>query len=111
MALGTYLLGAPIVHATHHRPGRAAGSLALRAGLPILGIAIGLKSVHTCNGDVCDEGPGAAPILGMVAGMIAASVIDTAFLAKGDEAPTRASWTPTIAARRESVSLGIAASF
>jgi hypothetical protein len=112
--LGTYLLGAPIVHYAHHRPGRAAGSLALRVGLPVLGVIVGVKT-HSCGGagpDLCDEGPGAEAVVGLLAGMVAASVIDTAFLAKGDEAPTtRPTWSPTIAARRDGVALGFAASF
>ena len=39
--LAGYLVGAPIVHLAHGRPGAAAGSLGLRALLPILGVYVG----------------------------------------------------------------------
>jgi hypothetical protein len=111
--LGTYLLGAPIIHLSHNRPGRAAGSLALRLGLPILGVMVGLKShAHSCpNGDICDEGPGAEAVLGLLGGVVAASVIDTAFLAKGDEAPARPSWSPAVTANQHGFGLGVAGAF
>src|SRR5690349_19725294 len=46
VALGTYLFGAPIIHLFHHRPGRALGSLAMRAGIP-LAAGFFLESLHT----------------------------------------------------------------
>jgi hypothetical protein len=112
MGLGTYLFGAPIVHLSHNRPGRAAGSLALRLGLPILGLMVGIKS-HTCHAspDLCDEGPGAEAVIGLLGGVIAASVIDTAFLAKGDDAPARPSWSPAVTANQHGFGLGVAAAF
>jgi len=115
VALGTYFLGAPVIHLVHHRPGRAAASLALRVGLPILGAMIGAKTYHSsCSPhDVeCDDvGPEVNEVLGVLGGALAASVIDTAFLAKGDEAPARPAWSPTVAAGRQGFSVGLAGSF
>jgi hypothetical protein len=110
--LGTYLLGAPIIHLSHNRPGRAAGSLALRLGLPIIGVMVGIKSHHSCpNNDICDEGPGAEAVVGLLGGVVAASVIDTAFLAKGDDAPARPSWSPSVTANQHGFGLGVAGAF
>ena len=116
LALGTYMFGAPLVHLAHHRPGRAAGSLALRVGLPILGGVIGAKTYHSscrASDDTCDddEGPIIQAALGILGGMIAASVIDTAVLAKGDEAPARPGWSPTVRANHDGFSLGVTGSF
>jgi len=114
--LGTYLGGAPLVHLAHHRPGRAAGSLALRVGLPILGGLLGdkLGTQPGCSGinDGCSSSDRTERmLLGALGGMVAAMVIDTGFLAKGDEAPARPSWSPAIAARRDGVTLGLSGSF
>lgn len=83
-ALGTYLVGAPIVHLAHDAPGRAFGSLALRAGLPAAGLLAGCQldqddGMFGCLG-------GAA--LGVVIGMGAAIAIDSAALAWTDAKTT-----------------------
>ncbi|TMQ06632.1 MAG: hypothetical protein E6J90_45680 [Deltaproteobacteria bacterium] len=113
-ALGTYLFGAPIIHLVHHRPGRALGSLAMRAGIP-LAMGLLLASMHTnsCPADStqCDDyGAFGLALVGMIGGAVVASVLDTAYLAKGDEPPAR-SWGPTVAASRGGVALGVAGSF
>jgi len=105
--IGTYLLGAPIVHLVHDRPGRAAVSFGLRVALPLAGAAIGDKQ-GGCHGDVCDSGQAG---LGLFAGMVAATVIDTLWLAEGDETPARASWSPSVSAGRGGASLGLAGTF
>ncbi len=101
LALGTYVLGAPLVHLAHGRPGRAAGSLALRVGLPVVAAALLASSQRSScpsTDDTCDDdGEIGAIAVGLLGGMLAASVIDTAFLAKGDDPPAARSWTPTIA--------------
>ncbi len=88
-ALATYAVGAPLVHVLHGRPGAAARSMGLRAGMPILGglVGYGLLSMgHGNSGD--DISPGAVgAILGVFAGAIAASAIDIGVLAKGDDVP------------------------
>ena len=107
LGVGTYLLGSPIVHIAHDHPGRAAGSFGLRVLLPFVGGLIGDKQ-GGCHGDVCDSGDVG---LGLFAGMVAATVLDTMWLAEGDEAPPRASWSPTVSAGHAGVSLGVTGSF
>ena len=114
LSLGTYAGGAPLVHLAHHRPGRAAASLGLRVGLPILGGILGdkLGNQHRCSGDVCDvDERGVLIALGLLGGMAGAMVIDTAFLAKGDEAPARPSWSPAVTANQHGFGLGVARAF
>ena len=107
LGVGTYLLGSPIVHLAHDHPGRAAGSFGLRVLLPFIGGLIGDKQ-GGCHGDVCDSGNAG---LGLFAGMVAATVLDTMWLAEGDEAPPRASWSPTVSAGHGGASLGVTGSF
>jgi hypothetical protein len=107
LGIGTYLLGAPIVHIVHDHPGRAAGSFGLRVLLPFIGGVIGDKQ-GGCHGDACDSGNAG---LGLFSGMVAATVLDTLWLAEGDEAPPRASWSPTVSAGHAGVSLGVTGSF
>jgi hypothetical protein len=107
LGVGTYLLGSPIVHLAHDHPGRAAGSFGLRVLLPFIGGMIGDKQAG-CHGDVCDSGNAG---LGLFAGMVAATVLDTMWLAEGDEAPPRASWSPAVSAGHAGVSLGVTGSF
>jgi hypothetical protein len=117
LSLGAYVGGAPLVHLAHHRPGHAAGSLALRVGLPFVGGLLGEKlgEQTQCSGindGTCASGGRYERMgLGIIGGMIAAMVIDTAVLAKGDEAPAPASWSPAIAARRDGITLGFSGSF
>jgi hypothetical protein len=111
---GMYLLGAPIIHIIHRRPGRALGSLALRAGIPLTA-ALLLASSHqnSCPSDStqCDDlsGIGLAAI-GLIGGATLASILDTAFLAKGDDPPAR-SWGPAVTPSHGGVTLGVAGSF
>ncbi len=106
LGLATYLIGGPLVHLLHDRPGTAAGSLGLRVGAPILlGFAFGM--LGNSGGD--DSGEGAA-ILGALIGTITALVIDSAVLAKGDDRPTRAHLT-AMPIRGGGVSFGVASTF
>jgi hypothetical protein len=112
--VGTYLLGAPIIHLLHRRPGRALGSLALRAGLP-LGAALLLEASHknSCpsSSTQCDDLSGLGLFVGgIIGGAVVASVLDTALLAKGDDPPARG-WGPAVAPNHGGVTLGIAGSF
>jgi hypothetical protein len=77
----------PVVHAVHGHPGRAAGSVLLHVGLPILGGALGV-ALESCGGggeyDLCGlEGLLAGGLLGMVA----ATTIDAAVLAQSSDLP------------------------
>lgn len=51
VGIGTYALGPPIVHWAHGNPGRGAGSLAIRVGVPaLLGLAAASSSGGTTEG-------------------------------------------------------------
>jgi hypothetical protein len=82
VGFGGYLLGAPIVHATHDRWGIAAASLGLRVALPVAGAIAGLKfancapqMANTEGGDWCGVGEA---IVGVGLGMLTAIAIDAA---------------------------------
>jgi hypothetical protein len=87
-ALGLYVLGAPTVHALHGRAAATAGSLALRLFLPLLSSIVGGAtadcSTRVVNDDNCDFGP---RVVGLVVGMAAAVVIDSAAIAWEPKAP------------------------
>jgi hypothetical protein len=80
---GGYLLGGPAVHAFNGNGRKAIGSLAMRAGFPLLGATLGAAAAESdCQGSdemFCGLGHVA---VGMMAGMVTASVIDAAVLAK-----------------------------
>lgn len=119
LSVGTYLVGAPIVHASRGRVGRGLLSTTMRVALPVVGAMAGasMESEKPCNDpydDYCgdDEGPDGGIVLGMLGGVLAASIIDAAYLAKGDE-PMRpaTAWQPTARRTNGGVALGIAGSF
>jgi len=87
-ALGAYLVGGPVIHVAHRNPGRALGSLALRAGLPILFGALG-STLENCSGDndydLCGL-PGA--IFGGGLGIATAITLDAGLLSY-DQVPVR----------------------
>jgi hypothetical protein len=116
LGVGIYLLGAPIVHLVHHRPGRAFGDLALRAGIPAAATLL-LVAAHTnpcsspdANYRCTDWGALAVWGIGLIGGATLASVLDTSLLAKGDDPPAR-SWSPAITPSHGGVTLGVAGSF
>jgi hypothetical protein len=81
-SIGGYVAGGPMMHVRHHAPGRALGSVALRVGLPLLGLAPALA----CSGrerDGCGEAIGAV-LIGLPLGIGAAIAIDAAVLARED---------------------------
>jgi hypothetical protein len=87
-ALGLYLVGGPVTHLAHGNPGRGLGSLAFRAGLPVVFGAVG-STLEDCSGendyDLCGL-PGA--ILGGVVGIATAITLDATLLSY-DEVPVR----------------------
>ncbi|MGZ3419971.1 MAG: hypothetical protein ACXVEF_27585 [Polyangiales bacterium] len=107
LGLGTYVLGGPIVHATHGNWGRAAGSLALRVGLPATLMTIGCQLDDTKG----DWGCIGAVIGGFVIGTISASIIDSTALAY--ERVPKQSFTvaPTASVTKDSIGLGLAGTF
>lgn len=100
--LGTYVLGGPAVHLAHDRPGAALGSLALRAGLPVASAYVG-ASLERCTPGEWFCGLGGA-VLGGLAGMAGAVVLDTAVLAYAPRAEVRVS--PMVGGGRLGVSVG-----
>lgn len=115
LAAGTYLLGAPVIHAVHHRPGRAVGSLAMRAAIPITVALLMIENppASTCDPDStrCDDfGYTGWIVIGTLGGAAAASILDTVFLAKGDPKPER-TWSPTVTASHGGAMLGVGGKF
>ncbi|MGZ6144153.1 MAG: hypothetical protein ACXWLM_12500 [Myxococcales bacterium] len=83
--LAGYAVGAPIIHFVQGRPGAGVGSLLLRLGAPVVGLYIGAASASGCRGDVCQLGPA---VTGFGIGMLAASLLDAALIARcGDPDP------------------------
>ncbi|HEY1691079.1 MAG TPA: hypothetical protein VGG39_02900 [Polyangiaceae bacterium] len=91
VAIPLYLLGAPTVHVVHGHPGRAIGSLLLRAALPV-GFAAAFMAAWP-SGDsadpkgtgVADNGPPEALVgafMGAALGVVSAIAIDAAVLAR-----------------------------
>ena len=80
--VGGYLLSGPIVHVANGNGGKVIGSLLLRTGLPIGGAMLGAAAAN-CDGSedefLCGVGEAA---IGLLAGMVAATVIDATVLAK-----------------------------
>jgi hypothetical protein len=90
IGLGGYVLAAPALHLSHGNPGRALGSLGLRLGLPValgaggayVGFALASKG---CVGIQCFGSVVVAALLGgvgLVGGMVSASVLDGSLLAR-----------------------------
>jgi len=92
-AVGTYALGAPIIHA-RRGSGAAMTSLALRAGLPILG-----------GFAMSDE-----PVAGILVGFGAAMIIDWTFLC-GPQQTATAAIAPTVVPMRDGAALALAGQF
>jgi hypothetical protein len=79
-----WFLASPVVHVSHAGVGRGLGSLALRIGLPVVGILIANIASDGCwrepgASDNCDT---AAQAEGLLLGAVAAEVLDVAWLAR-----------------------------
>jgi hypothetical protein len=100
VALGTYLLAAPIVHLAHDHSDRAVTSFALRAGLPLLGGLVGNAIGKAQCSVPCDSDAGfATAALGALTGAITASAIDIVYLSRGETVTRRRAprWSPSVA--------------
>jgi hypothetical protein len=115
--VGTYALGGPAVHLAHAGVGRALGSLALRAGLPIggafVGMALGTASDH--SGDAIAGG-----LVGFGLGLVGAVAIDASLVAweEGTPKPRDAApppkplaFAPSVAVTPHGASLGVVGAF
>lgn len=107
-ALVAYTLAGPITHAAHGNWGRASASLAIRLGTPLATLALGATGCGVDSGD-CPE---TLLVFGAL-GMVAASAIDVAALAR-EAVPQRrppVAWTPTLSLSRERAAIGAIAQF
>jgi hypothetical protein len=121
-----YAFGPPIVHLAHDNPYRAAGSLGIRVGAPLVGGGLGfgtglLLTDGSWDGLFVVAG---TTILGIGAGYLAAVTIDAAALAHEEDAPepkrttarvSSRAYRPTIAPRvdprPDQLTLGVAGTF
>jgi hypothetical protein len=106
-----YALGGPTIHALRGHYGRAAGSLALRVGGPLL---FGLAGYHLDTSDTDDAGDdlGDSARIGVVIGTAGALLLDwTALAYEPVDRPREASVVPTAVAHRGGFALGLAGHF
>ena len=85
LSFGTYLLGGPIVHWSHGHGWTGFGSLAARVGLPLGGALVGVLIGAAACGSSEDEFvpcPVAFGAVGLLAGMVAAPVVDATIIAR-----------------------------
>lgn len=113
LSLGTYALGAPIIHLTKGRTGHALASVAMRIGFPIIGGLLGdkMSNDYECYDDFCESNNDGQIVLGIFAGAITASALDAIYLAKGDAPKREPAWTPTARASQSGFSLGVLGKF
>jgi hypothetical protein len=121
-----YVAGGPTVHWVHGNVGKGFASLALRLGLPLGGLVLGLLMANgSCGGGNSCDSAVLDILLGFGLGFIAAPVIDVAALAYDDaprKTPAAKLSTPALrlaptatlprdAAGRVTPSLGLAGAF
>jgi hypothetical protein len=112
-SLGGYLVGSPLVHVFHGHYRRAAGSLALRAGLPLVfaGATAALVGGSGGGGNVADgAGLGLGSLAMGAVGMVVAVFIDDVGLS-WDEKPAAPAWTPTVQPSPYGMTFGVAGTF
>lgn len=125
-SFGTYLFGAPIVHAVHGRLPMFAASLGTRLVTPVLGTATGLAigaAVDSCKGggDLFCGGPFVGAAIGALSGFAAAVVLDAAVYSRvpkeAKAPPARQAWdgkptlAPTLAASPTGGTVGLGGVF
>ncbi|MEO5768459.1 MAG: hypothetical protein ABIS92_08915 [Polyangia bacterium] len=104
LALAPYFLASPVVHGIHGDPGRGVGGFLIHVLSPIAGAVVGVaidRSSCSSGEEFCGlAGAG----LGLLGGMIAATVIDAAVLARdvpvSSPPSSHASLTPTFSVAR-----------
>jgi hypothetical protein len=121
-----YLVDGPIIHGLHGRGAAAGESFFLRLvmpfGLAMLGAGGAALASGPCSGNECRLDPTTLAIGGLLAGAVAASVLDVAVLANEPATghpPAEVSlsivplvtWRPEAAAWRSSPGLGVAGAF
>ena len=116
-AVGTYLAAAPVVHLHHGHLDRAAGSLGLRVGMPLLGAFIGAGMAGANSGpNTIESGVSsmAGAAIGMTVGIAGASLLDAFFLAREEKVEVIEprtgmvqSWSPTVGVGPHGGAIGI----
>jgi hypothetical protein len=81
--LGAYVLVSPLVHGLHGHAGKAFGSAGMRIGGPLVAGAAGAALGWVTSGE-SDKGTEDGATLGVLAGMIAVTIIDAAAVARED---------------------------
>lgn len=93
LSIGTFALGAPIVHAAHGRPLVALGDFVLRLGVPFVGMYLGAQidahSAWKCDGDIACGPSDTATITGGLIGGVAVSALDAGVFAFEPPAPEK----------------------
>ena len=106
-SFATYVLGGPIVHATHGNWGRATLSLGARVGVPLLGIATGVGLEDCSGGEFCGFG---GALIGGIVGLAGAVAIDSAALAR-EKKPLAASLIPSLRVSENETWFGVSGQF
>jgi hypothetical protein len=117
-----FLFDGLVIHGSHDHLGRGIGSVALRAGLPVVATIVGRaiwwsRQDPRCrrgDSDFCaDDEFNVGALYGLGLGLLGAMVIDTAFLARPATVHRRpaVTWSPRVSATREQVAFGITGGF
>ena len=111
-AIGTYALGAPLVHLGNGHGLRAVASLALRVALPAAGAAIGVRLQGHSECTSCIDNP--PPLVGLIFGLgvggLTAVVLDYAVVGKPVKV-TRSGWVPSATPLRGGATVGVSGGF
>jgi hypothetical protein len=107
--MGGFVLSGPIVHAAHGNWVRAGGSLALRIGLPTLGMMAGFASAECSDDEIVCGGDRIGP--GWIIGAAVAAILDASFLAKKTERRKSPRVLPYASAKRGGGALGLTGYF
>jgi hypothetical protein len=105
-SMGSFALGGPINHLTQGNGGRAAASLGMRVALPVL-LGVGGAFIP----GACDRHACIGPIVGVFAGMAAASAIDTAALSYKEVPEKRSAIAPVLAVGKDMAYVGASGQF
>ena len=106
-AFGSYVMGAPIVHAAHGNWGRAFGSLGLRVAAPILGAFLGAAMEDCSGGDFCGAAGG---VVGLAVGAGTAIALDAAVIAR-ETVSVGPAVTPVVVTGKDGTWLGLSGRF
>lgn len=114
-SLGSFALGAPIVHVANGEVGRGLASLGVRLAAPSLGAWVGLEASRNCNPkkepfNFCAFG---GLVAGFATGMVSASAIDALLLAwkQTPQDPAKASIAPDVSITPNGATIGATGRF